>query len=50
MFSSWEGFKTRLVQIYGDFKEEEIVTRKIYKLKQTGSAMVYITEFQALLV
>jgi len=50
MFSLWEGFKAHLVQIYGDFKKEETVTKKIYELKQTGSAMVYITEFQALSV
>ena len=45
MFLLWEDFKTHLVQMYRDFKEEEIVTRKIYKLKQTESAIVYITEF-----
>ena len=50
MFSSQEGFKAQLVQIYRDFEEEEIVTRKLYKLRQTASAMVYITKFQALLV
>jgi len=48
MFSSWEGFKAQLVQIYRDSEEEETVTKKLYKLKQTGSAMVYMTEFQAL--
>jgi len=36
--------------MYGDFKEEEIAIRKIYELKQTESAIVYITEFQALSV
>jgi len=36
--------------MYGDFKEEETATKKIYKLKQTMSAMVYITEFQLLSV
>jgi len=50
MFLSWEGFKACLVQMYRDSKEEETVTRKLYKLKQTASAMVYITEFQALSV
>jgi len=45
MFSSWEGFKAQLVQIYGDSEEEETVTRKLYKLKQTGSAIMYTTEF-----
>jgi len=50
MFSSWEGFKAQLVQIYKDSKEEETVTRKLYELKQTGSAIMYTTEFQALSV
>jgi len=45
MFLLWEGFKACLVQIYGDFKEEEIVIKKIYKLKQTGSAIMYTIEF-----
>ena len=45
IFSLWEGFKAHLVQMYRDFKEEKIVTRKLYKLKQTVSAMAYITEF-----
>jgi len=36
--------------MYGDSEEEEIVIKKMYKLKQTGSAMVYTTEFQALSV
>ena len=45
MFSLWEGFKAHLVQMYGDFEEEETVTRKLYKLRQTESAIVYTTEF-----
>ena len=50
MFLLWEGFKSQLVQIYGDSEEEETVIRKIYKLKQIALAMVYIIEFQALSV
>ena len=50
IFLSQEDFKAYLVQIYGDFEEEETVIKKMYKLKQTGSAIVYITEFQALSV
>jgi len=45
MFSLWEDFKACLVQIYGDFKEEEIITKKMYEFKQTRSAIVYTTEF-----
>jgi len=36
--------------MYRDSKEEETVTRKLYELKQTGSAIMYTTEFQALSV
>jgi len=50
MFSLWEGFKAYLVQMYGDFEEEKTVTKKLYKLRQTESAMVYIIEFQVLSV
>ena len=50
MFLLWEGFKAHLVQIYRDSEEEETTTKKLYKLKQTESAIVYITEFQLLSV
>ena len=50
MFLLWEGFKSQLVQMYRDSEEEEIVTRKMYKLRQTVSAMVYTIKFQSLLV
>jgi len=50
MFLLWEDFKAHLVQMYRDFEEKETATRKLYKLKQTGSAMIYMTEFQALSV
>ena len=36
--------------MYKDAKKEETVTRKLYKLRQTASIIVYITEFQALSV
>jgi len=45
MFLLWEGFKAHLVQMYGDSKKKETTTKKLYKLRQTGSAMVYIIEF-----
>jgi len=50
MFLLWEEFKSHLIQMYRDSEEEETVIRKLYKLKQTASAMVYITEFQSLSV
>ena len=36
--------------MYKDSEEEEMATKKIYKLKQTVSAIIYITEFQSLSV
>ena len=50
MFLLQKGFKAHLVQIYKDLKEEETAIKKLYKLKQTVSAIVYTTEFQALSV
>jgi len=50
MFLLWKGFKACLVQIYRDSKEEETAIKKMYKLKQTRSAIVYMTEFQTLSV
>jgi len=50
MFLLWEGFKSCLVQMYGDSEEEETAIKKIYKLKQTASAMMYIIKFQSLSV
>ena len=45
MFLLWENFKACLIQMYGDFEEEETATKKLYKLKQTASAMVYTIKF-----
>ena len=50
MFSLQEEFKSQLVQMYRNSKKEKTVTQKLYKLRQTVSAMIYITEFQVLLV
>ena len=50
MFSLWKGFKSHLIQMYRDFEKEKTVTQKLYKLRQTISAIMYITEFQALSV
>ena len=50
VFSLQEGFYNRLTQMYRDAKEEKTVTRKLYKLKQTLLAIVYITKFQLLSV
>ena len=48
IFLLWKGFKSQLVQMYRDFEEEKIATKKLYKLKQMALAMVYMTEFQSL--
>ena len=50
MFSTQKGFCNQFTQIYKDAKEEKTATQKLYKLKQTSSAMVYTTEFQSLSV
>jgi len=50
MFLLWEDFKAHFVQMYRDSEEKKTVTRKLYKLRQTKSAIVYTTEFQALSV
>ena len=36
--------------MYRDSKEEETAIKKLYKLKQTASAIMYTTEFQSLLI
>ena len=33
MFSTWKGFCNQFTQMYGDTKEEETVTKKLYELK-----------------
>ena len=48
MFATWEGFKERITQIYGDPKEEATVERKLQVLAQKGSVIDYTTTFQQL--
>jgi len=36
--------------MYNNAKEKETAIKKLYKLKQTSSAMMYMTKFQSLLV
>ena len=50
MFLSQEGFKAHLIQMYRNSEKKETATRKLYELKQTALAIMYIIEFQALLV
>ncbi len=45
MFSSWEGFLSRLTQIYGDTKAVTIAERKLLELMQKGSATEYTMMF-----
>ena len=48
MFSSWEGFASRLTQMYGDPESVATAEGKLYVLTQKGSAMDYTTQFQTL--
>ena len=45
IFLLWEGFKAHLVQIYKKFEKEKTAIKKLYKFKQTASAIVYMTKF-----
>ena len=45
MFLLWAGFSNKFTQMYGDTKEKETATKKLYKLKQTSSVIVYTTKF-----
>jgi len=45
-----ERFKSCLVQMYKDSKKEKTATQKLYKLRQTTSAIMYTTKFQSLSV
>ena len=45
MFLSWEGFKEKITQIYGDPKEEATAKRKLQALIQKGSVIDYTTTF-----
>jgi len=46
MFSSWEGFLDRLIQIYGDLEVTTTAERKLLELTQKGLATDYTTMFQ----
>ena len=46
MFLSWEGFLSRLTQIYSDMEAAMIVERKLLELTQKGSATDYTITFQ----
>ena len=50
MFLLWKGFNNKFMQIYNNMKEKETVIKKLYKLRQTSSAMMYMTKFQLLLI
>ena len=46
MFLSWEGFVSRLTQMYGDMEAVTTVERKLLELTQKGSATEYTMTFQ----
>src|SRR6266576_1210327 len=43
IFASWENFKNRMTQMFGDLEEEAIEEQKLYSLPQKGSAIEYTT-------
>jgi len=50
MFLLWERFSNKFTQMYGNAKEEKTATKKVYKLRQTLSAIMYTIKFQSLSV
>ena len=46
MFLIWEGFYKKLIQIFKSLKKEVIAKDKLKIIKQTLSAIAYLTEFQ----
>jgi hypothetical protein len=48
MFASWEGFSTRLTQMFGDPEAETTAERKLQNITQRTSAVEYTTQFQTL--
>src|SRR6266702_1609470 len=46
MFLSWEGFASRLTQIYSDTEAAATAKRRLSELTQKGSATKYTTMFQ----
>jgi hypothetical protein len=46
IFRGWDGFKTEIRKMFGDFDAVQIAVRKLLDHRQTGSAMNYSTEFQ----
>ena len=50
MFSSWDGFASRLMQIFGNLKATMIAEQKLSKLTQKGSVTDYTMMFQMYLI
>ncbi|RDL30191.1 uncharacterized protein BP5553_10469 [Venustampulla echinocandica] len=44
--SLWNGMKKEIRRMFGDIDATQVVVRKILDLRQTGTALVYATEFQ----
>ena len=45
MFLSWEGFVSRLTQIYSDMEAAVMAERRLLELTQKGLTTDYITMF-----
>jgi hypothetical protein len=46
IFGSFEGFRTEIRRVFGDIDAVKTAERKLFMLKQTGSAINYSTEFR----
>jgi hypothetical protein len=46
IFGSWEGFRMEIRRVFGDIDSVKIVERKLFGLRQIGSAINYVTEFR----
>lgn len=46
MFGNWKGFRREIRRMFGDIDEVKTAEDHLLRLKQTGSALTYATEFQ----
>ena len=47
VFSSWLNFEAAIQQVFGTIHEERAAARTVHRIKQTGSAALYYSQFNA---
>ena len=47
IFSSWVNFEAAIRQVFGTIHEERAAARTVHRIKQTGSAALYYSQFNA---